>query len=299
MGEAFITRRGGTGGGGGGPTTSDAILTVTVPTGSTVTMTKGGITLTPTMWVQAADPTLDFALFVIAPSLFDSQNAWTVTATLMDLIATDTIIINASYEYNMNLSYRIPSAYQEVEYIERAANQDAWFDTGYLGTKDSNIEITFVKTAYGSSFPWLFGAFKTSSTYMGIQFQDPGALYAYNASGQWTRVTVPTNYKSVFKFINGTQLALSTDGGTTYTYQNITSSGDPSYTFALFGVKSGASSAVGSTNLGARIYSVFIDGRKYVPCYRKEDSVIGFWDVVGKVFITKSGSGTVTVGGDV
>ena len=104
MGEAFITRRGGTGGG-GGPTTSDAILTVTVPTGSTVTMTKGGVTLTPTMWVQAADNTLDCALFVIGPSLFDAQNAWTVTASLSDDQATDEVTIDAAEQYALELSY--------------------------------------------------------------------------------------------------------------------------------------------------------------------------------------------------
>lgn len=276
-----------------------ALLCITALTGSTITLIKNNLiikTLYPKDQHISEDGTKAHWYYSVSPS---NYGEWTVTATLMDFIATDTIIINASYEYNMNLSYRTPSAYQEVEYIERAANQDAWFDTGYLGTKDSNIEITFVKTAYGSSFPWLFGAFKTSSTYMGIQFQDPGKLYAYNDSGQWTKVTVPTNYKSVFKFINGAQLALSTDGGATYTYQNITSSGDPSYTFALFGLKSGASSAVGSTNLGARIYSVFIDGREYIPCYRKSDSVVGFWDSVGEVFITKNGTGTFVVGPDV
>lgn len=287
------------GGGSGGLQDTDALLRVQAPADSVVTITKGATTKTDHGHENADEPMYYDYYFIIHQSQFDSVNPWTVTATLGTASSSDTIIIDAADEYNLTLSYRLPNIYQEVEYIERAANQDAWFDTGYLGTKDSNIEITFVKTAYGSRYPWLFGAFKTSSTFMGIQFQDSGTLWAYNSSGQWTEVTVPNNYKSVFKFINGTQLALSTDGGATYTYKNITSSGDPSYTFALFGIKSGASSAVGSTNLGARIYSVFIDGREYVPCYRKADSVIGFWDVVGKVFITKIGSGTVTVGGDV
>jgi hypothetical protein len=89
------------GGGGGGPSASDAILTVTVPTGSNVTMTKGGTTLTPTMWVQAADATLDCALFVISPSLFDSQNAWTVTATLGEGSASQTVIIADNKQYDL------------------------------------------------------------------------------------------------------------------------------------------------------------------------------------------------------
>lgn len=94
------------GGGGGSLKDTDAILTVTVPTGSTVTMTKGGVTLTPTIWVQAADPTLDCALFVITPSMFDAVNAWTVTATLGTSTASDTVIISNNKQYDLVLSYR-------------------------------------------------------------------------------------------------------------------------------------------------------------------------------------------------
>lgn len=92
---------GGGSGGGSGPSASDAILTVTVPTGSTVTAAKGGVTLTPTMWVQAADPTLDCALFAISPSLFDSQNVWTVTAVLGVRSASKTVTISDNKQYDL------------------------------------------------------------------------------------------------------------------------------------------------------------------------------------------------------
>lgn len=98
-----MTRR--SSGGGSGPSASDAILTVTVPTGSTVTATKGGTTLTPTMWVQAADATLDCALFVIGPSLFDAVNPWTVTATLLTDTASDTVMISSNKQYDIKLIY--------------------------------------------------------------------------------------------------------------------------------------------------------------------------------------------------
>lgn len=92
-------------GGGGGPSASDAILTVTVPTGSTVTATKGGTTLTPTMWVQAADATLDCALFVIPAAQFDATTPWTVTATLRTDSATATVLIDSNNQYDLELSY--------------------------------------------------------------------------------------------------------------------------------------------------------------------------------------------------
>lgn len=92
------------GGGGGGLKNTDAVLIVSVPTGSTVTATKGGVTLTPTIWVQNADNTLDTAIFSIKASTFDS-NAWTVTATLGADSASDTLVINSAKEYDLELSY--------------------------------------------------------------------------------------------------------------------------------------------------------------------------------------------------
>lgn len=92
------------GGGGGSLKNTDAVLIVSVPTGSTVTATKGGVTLTPTIWVQNADNTLDTAIFSVKASTFDS-NSWTVTATLGALSASTTVIIDSAKEYELKLAY--------------------------------------------------------------------------------------------------------------------------------------------------------------------------------------------------
>ena len=97
---------GGGSGGGSGPSASDAILTVTVPTGSTVTATKGNVTLTPTMWVQAADATLACALFVIPAAQFDSTTPWTVTETDGAGSLTDEVVIDSNQRYDLPL-YRL------------------------------------------------------------------------------------------------------------------------------------------------------------------------------------------------
>lgn len=101
------------GGGSGGGSLSDtnAILTVTVPTGSDVTATKGGVTLTPTIWVQAVDNTLDCAVFLFEPSQFDSQNAWTIAATRGSGASQEstsaTVTISSNEQYNLELSYNL------------------------------------------------------------------------------------------------------------------------------------------------------------------------------------------------
>lgn len=91
--------------GGAGLKDTDAVLIVTVPTGSTVTATKGGTTLTPTMWVKAADQTLDCAIFSIPASQFDATTPWTITATDGTDTASDTVLITTNKEYEIVLSY--------------------------------------------------------------------------------------------------------------------------------------------------------------------------------------------------
>ena len=128
------------GGGGGSLKDTDAILTVTVPTGSTVTATKGGVTLTPTMWVQAADNTLDCALFVIAPSMFDAVNAWTVTATLGAKTASDTITINTNKQYDLLIVMTLYLYDNGDENIAVTGGWEAKRRNGYLGTLTKNAD---------------------------------------------------------------------------------------------------------------------------------------------------------------
>lgn len=94
-------------GGGGKLKGTDAVLVVTVPTGSTVTATKGGTTLTPTMWVKAADQTLDCAIFSIPASKFDSTTPWTVTATLGTDSASDNVTIDSNKQYDLEIIYQL------------------------------------------------------------------------------------------------------------------------------------------------------------------------------------------------
>lgn len=92
-------------GGGGKLKNTDAVLIVTVPTGSTVTATKGGTTLMPTMWVKAADTSLDCAIFSIPASKFDSTTPWTITATDGTNTASTTVLIATNKEYEITLAY--------------------------------------------------------------------------------------------------------------------------------------------------------------------------------------------------
>jgi hypothetical protein len=131
-------------GGGGGISENRAVLVARVPDGSTVTATKGGITLTPQMWVVEADPTQDIALFVIAPSLFDSVNPWTVTATLGTDTASDTVIIDSNKEYDLVLSFSLWLHKEGVGLLDG-------FSVSYTSGKTGTVDATEMFMNYSSN----------------------------------------------------------------------------------------------------------------------------------------------------
>ena len=283
-----LTRR--VSGGGSGPSASDAILTVTVPTGSTVTMTKGGLSLTPTMWVQAADNTLDCALFVIAPSLFDSQNAWTVTATLSGDTASDTVTIDSNEQYDVVLSYRIPGTYQEVEFISASGGQ--YIDTGILPTHNTSHHIKILATA-SSDFFYGYGGNDSNDNRF---FLTGGQVYFdVKSSRVYISVSNSTNRAIEFElgnlYINDLTDNLSASG-------TIVDSWTGEKNIFLF--KTPDFSPTGKGNFYfAKIYSSGTLVADLIPCYRKSDSVAGMWDSKRKTFLTNAGTGTFGVGPDV
>lgn len=157
-------------GGGGGLKDTDAVLIVTVRTGSTVTATKNGVTLTPTMWVQNANNEHDTAIFAVKANTFDSANPWTVTATLGTLTKSATIIIDAAKEYEIALEYRIylirDGVVQNgfafstgVTYVNSSHKGAATAEAGYINLRsdagytmvystDAKVDITAYTTVF-------------------------------------------------------------------------------------------------------------------------------------------------------
>lgn len=95
------------GGGGGGLKSTDAILRVIAPAGSTVTISKGVVSKSDQGHENASDTSLYDYYFIIHASQFDSVNPWTVTATLGAQSKTETIIINSAEEYDVVIAYAI------------------------------------------------------------------------------------------------------------------------------------------------------------------------------------------------
>lgn len=310
MGDALIVRRTISG---GGLKDTDAVLIVTVKTGSTVTATKGGVTLTPTIWTQSADNTLDSAIFSIPSSTFDT-NAWTVTATLSGEIYSDTIIINASYEYNMEVFYTVPEAYQAVEYLQSSGTQ--YIVTSIPANTANSGTIDFMSTSL-KQWAYIYGASSTTRA-------DPGGFGFSTAFGAST----PYNYGWVYdsQYNSTSSISVSADinvrhtAGFHYLSNNIEYMFDgeimtkdymaETYTITtnsiyLFAMNYNNKTVSNGMKVNARVYSFKLynnNGDKILdcrPCYRKSDSVAGMWDRVSKTFLTNQSTGTFSVGGDV
>ena len=288
----------GGGSGGGGPSASDAILTVTVPTGSTVTATKGGVTLTPTMWVQAADNTLDCALFVVAPSLFDAQNAWTATASLSGDTASATVTIDSNEQYDMILSYRVPPDYQEVEYL--AASGTQYINTGVH--PEANYAHVIAECLISSTSTTAFGAQAGSIEFALYVRQDTekGTIYcgtSYVGLGSYFSKSTMHKYDII---ANSGNCVTNIDGHIV----NLSYGGSIPSTLSLFLFADNSSgTALAKSTSRFHRFAMLDESGNYLcdlySVYRKTDSVAGMYDLVSKTFKTNDGSGIFTVGPDV
>lgn len=181
------------GGGGGKLKDTDAVLFVTVPTGSSVIATKGAITLTPTIWTKNADNTLDCAVFIISPSLFDAQNAWTVTSTLGTNSASKTVTIDAADEYEMELYYKL--------YLFKAGDTSGWTSKAWRSSSD--------RTAHAPSISYGTTAMTISQTsnHSGVAYHEAVDLTNYSvviAKGTFTARVVFENGLYVLSNLSGT-----------------------------------------------------------------------------------------------
>lgn len=92
--------------GSGGVSESNAILIAHVPTGSTVTASKGGVILTPKMWVSDSTVDEDVAMFIFSPAQFDSTTPWTITATDGEFTKSASVLITENKEYEVTIIFR-------------------------------------------------------------------------------------------------------------------------------------------------------------------------------------------------
>jgi hypothetical protein len=203
---------------------------------------------------------------------------------------------------------RIPGEYQEVEYVQAAANVGAYINLGFAFDTAATVKIGlyFGNDVATAAYP--FGAAESSGKYrcMISAPHDGGAyMYGYGSTGSTYQ---PVRAKGTKNAVNEIEYAIKSGkismsvkpSGSSYS--NTTVSYTMSSNLYLFAQNYNGSARWG----GQRRISYFQYYDKtdtlicdLVPCYRKSDGVIGLYDVVRKLFLTNVGSGSFTKGGNV
>lgn len=182
----------------------------------------------------------------------------------------------------------LPSAYQEVEYIQSTGSQYLITDITPKPTQEY-----YIKASFQSEINQVGFGSRTSGTYSSstnqVYFNMSGGDYTIYLGSKSNRLTRPTETGGVVEYdINHTDYLSNCDGTGTR----------PFYIFAL--------NNLGSAYPGSqmKIYKLTIkENGLYVldliPCYRKSDNVVGMYDTVSGTFLTNQGRGTFLKGSDV
>ena len=222
------------------------------------------------------------------PGLYD-----TINSTFYTNAGTGEFLYGSYHDsYNVAIYPRLPSAYQEVEYIGMSGAQQ--INTGMkFDMQNGACEITYQASTTSQNGMLLAS---NSGNYFWLYYYsnaNRANLYVYangqkNIQGNILDLNKHTVlYKNRSMFVDGvTRGSFAVTLSTTST-NLIIGSYDGNYFFQ------------------GKIFDCKIwDGnyklvRHFIPCYRKSDSVIGLFDIVNQQFYTNSGTGTFTKGSNV
>lgn len=294
MSEALIVRRGGT----GGLSVNSAVIHVNAPLGSTVTFSKGGVvvkTLASGKGHANADGETADYYFSISPS---NYGIWDVEASLDGASAGDSIEILTNSQHDVLIGYRVPAAYQAIEWLQTSNN--AYFDTGIVPITTNYTTKVKVQVAVADGG----NIFNVEGGY-GMDQVGGYEQLRYNYDSGQTKFSMPgiRTIGEEFDILYNTDSgAVMVNGVQKSSHANIKALSNRQYSILVAAARYGATVSY----YGVWRYIDFAvmerDTKKllcdYRPCYRKSDSVPGFWDDVSKTFKTHIGTGTITAGPD-
>lgn len=209
----------------------------------------------------------------------------------------------------------LPSAYQQVSYIETDGNQ--YIDTGVLASNYSGgIRYVFNGhiTGYDPSGTnhYLFGCLNNGKRSGNVSFNDnltgkPFIVYIGGSSSNIFRAPAILNKDILLEaFCKSSSIddlkAMVNNVSFTRSDGTYTPTEMPNANIYLLWCN-----GVGSTSIPiqAKLYYFTMDAadgtpiRNFIPCYRKNDGEIGLYDTVDGIFYSNQGSGTFSKGADI
>lgn len=221
---------------------------------------------------------------------------------MYDLVS-QTFFTNAGSGYFIagpEFGTKLPSAYQQVEYLESADGVNCYINTNFKPNNNTRLTTTVYPTSDNTNAHFYFGSRNGSSTSQAFGVYQSGnkttGLYAlWNNSGN---ISLGSNFSGQKKYyIDLDKNVLTINGVVAKTFTNGTFTG--TYNVFLFAMNTSGymdGQKGGQRMEITRIYDNGILVRNMIPCYRKSDNVKGMYDTVNNVFYTNTGSGTFTAG---
>ena len=199
------------------------------------------------------------------------------------------------------MGVRLPSEYQEVEYLESTGTQ--YIQTDYTPQNHDEIvcDFTITKVISGLEYLCLFSAGTGQYQLIVLLANDTtgsqrveGAYYKYFATGTAQNFYFYPSVNNFYRFV------INSDGFASCNGYSIQSQYKGTLNTNLRIMRR----ANGDANFVGRIYKFELsndgEGRiNLIPCYRKADSKPGMYDLVTKQFFTNAGTGEFLVGPDV
>ena len=194
---------------------------------------------------------------------------------------------------------RLPSAFQEVEYIESTGTQ--YIDSGWYSKDTDIVECKFEIINQNALQGGIYGATDTANSFvLLIRNQIIARVGQSKQQASTQNIQLNTIYNTTLS------KGLYKENGVDYTFAD-SDSFTLDITTWLFARNHTSSTASGSAYrnpIASKIYFCKIYDnntlvRNYVPCYRKADNVAGLYDLVNGVFYTNAGTGAFIVGGNV
>jgi uncharacterized repeat protein (TIGR02543 family) len=195
----------------------------------------------------------------------------------------------------------IPATYQAVEYIETTGTQ--YINTGVAAT-NSSADLLFQLTGFGVTNDWtgLFGSRGTAGSVGADAYNlwiDPNGIVP-----DWIGSRNETTYTNTLN--TDIHCLLNQDGSV-----NINGTALPAsvtkvacaHPLMIGTFCNGSSTSfVRCSNAKWKRVIIYTNGKKVrdmIPCYRKNDSVIGMYDIINDTFYTNNGTGTFLKGSNV
>lgn len=197
-------------------------------------------------------------------------------------------------------SSRLPSEYQEVEYISNSGTQ--WIDTGLILSNYNafNINMDAKFLSYGKNYyNTLFGTQNTSDPYLGTYLRYDKYKYI-EVDSLSSKLGYYINTKYNFDYTLTKSISRLYINNDLYGEDTTKTRDFCSYPLYLMGMNNGGSTHYSEIALyRCKITLDNVLSRDFIPCYRKSDNEIGLYDLVNNQFYTNDGSGTFLKGEDV